>query len=116
MPYKYIAEYDIGEQIILDEGTKLLGTVKSVTFGTDRQPAYFVEFERAKQGQPGTIIVESGHVGEAKLRRAGQIEGGTVEQIEAELAHVNPPMVEKAAPASFLAELGEVSGPIDVKP
>lgn len=116
MPYKYIAEFDIGEQIILDEGTKLLGTVKSVTFGTDRQPAYFVEFERAKSGQPGTIIVESGTVSERKLRRAGQIEGATVEQIEAELAHVNPPMVEKAAPASFLADIGERSGKVDAKP
>lgn len=109
MPYRYIAEYDIGEQIILDEGTKLLGTVKSVTFGTDRQPAYFVEFERAKQGQPGTIIVESGHVSEKKLRRPIKDDANAID----EKVHVNPPMVEKAAPASFLAALDEVSGLID---
>ena len=108
MGYRYIAEFDMNEPVILDEGTKLLGTIKSVTFGSDRQPAYFVEFARAKQGQPGTLITESGWVPEAKLRRPVKDEANAID----ETAHVNPPMVEKAAPESFLAEAGEVSGPI----
>lgn len=104
MAYRYIAEFDIGEKIILDEGTKLIGTVKSVTFGSDRAPAYYVEFERAKDGQAGTLIYEGGHMPEGKLRRPVD---------DAEAAEANPATTEKAAAKSFLAAVGEVSGPVD---
>jgi hypothetical protein len=104
MAYRYIAEFDIGETIILDEGTKLIGTVKSVTFGSDRQPAYFVEFGRPKDGAPGTMIYEGGHMPEGKLRRP-------VDDVEA--AASNPATTEKAAAKSFLAAVGEVSGLVD---